>query len=465
VKSVAKKSIIQKDKQFIWHPFTHQLSAKTPINIVRGEGVYLIDENGNKYLDAISSWWVNLHGHCNPYISKKVSEQLFQLEHSIFSDFTHPLAVELAERLLQHLPKNHEKIFYSDNGSTAVEVALKMTLQYWNNRDLSKTTFIAFENAYHGDTFGGMSVGARNVFNNAFEKLLFDVKHIPLPTRENFEEEKKVFLQLLKSNNVAGFIFEPLVQGAAGMQIYEAELLDELISICKQQKVITIADEVMTGFSRTGKFFASDFLTNKPDIICLSKGLTGGYLPLGVTSCAQFIYNAFLSEDKTKTFFHGHSYTANPTSCSAALASLDLLEKDETWKQIKMIEESHLDFAKKIEGLSGRAKSGHSNETLPDCARSDNGGEPGRPRHPERSRRVRPVKVRTFGTIIAFELQTDEQTHYLNNASEEITNFFLQKGIILRPLGNIFYLIPPYVITKKELDFIYGSIMEFLDLS
>jgi len=463
VESVAKKSIIQKDKQFIWHPFTHQLSAKAPINIVRGEGVYLIDENGNKYLDAISSWWVNLHGHCHPYISKKVSEQLFQLEHSIFSDFTHPLAVELAERLLQHLPKNQEKIFYSDNGSTAVEVALKMTLQYWNNRDLSKTTFIAFQNAYHGDTFGGMSVGGRNVFNNAFEKLLFDVKHIPLPAKENFEEVKTMLLELLRKENIAGFVFEPLVQGAAGMQMYEAELLDELILICKQQNVVCIADEVMTGFGRTGKFFASDFLDNKPDIICLSKGLTGGYLPLGVTSCAQFIYKAFLSEDKTKTFFHGHSYTANPTSCRAALASLDLMENEETWRQIKMIEESHLDFAKKIEGLSGRAKSRPSNETLLDCARSDSEGEPGRPRRPEGSQSVRPVKVRTFGTIIAFELQTAEQTHYLNNASEEITNFFLQKGIILRPLGNVFYLIPPYVITRVELERIYEVITEFLE--
>jgi adenosylmethionine-8-amino-7-oxononanoate aminotransferase len=384
-------SIQEKDKQFVWHPFTHQLTANLPINIVKGEGVYFFDNKGNSYIDAISSWWVNLHGHCNSYISKKVSEQLFQLEHSIFSDFTHGPAVTLAERLLQHLPKNQSKIFYSDNGSTAVEVALKMTLQYWHNQKINKTLFIAFENAYHGDTFGGMSVGARNVFNNAFENSLFNVAHIPLPTKDNIEEIKSIIQLWSEQHEIAGFIFEPLVQGAAGMLMYDADCLDELILLCRENKIITIADEVMTGFGRTGNFFANDHLKNKADIICLSKGLTGGYMPMGVTSCSQFIYDAFLSEDKTKTFFHGHSYTANPTACSAALASLDLLEKEETWHQIKMIEDAHQQFKLKIE----------TNPKLKDA-------------------RVR-------GTIIAFELNTDEHTHYLNNASQSITDFFLKK--------------------------------------
>ncbi len=418
--------IEQKDKQFVWHPFTHQLNPKPAINIVKGEGIYFFDDNGNKYMDAISSWWVNLHGHCHPYISKKVSEQLLKLEHSIFSDFTHEPAVTLAERLIGHLPKNQAKIFYSDNGSTAVEVALKMTLQYWHNQNENKTLFIAFENAYHGDTFGGMSVGARNVFNNAFENSLFNVAHIPLPTKENIHELKELIAFWAQQHNVAGFIFEPLVQGAAGMLMYEAGLLDELIATCKENKVITIADEVMTGFGRTGKLFANDHLKNKADIICLSKGLTGGYMPLGATSCVQFIYDAFLSEDKTKTFFHGHSYTANPTACSAALASLDLLEKEECCRQIKMIEEAHLAFKNKIK----------ENSKLKD--------------------------VCVLGTIIAFELNTKEHTHYLNNASQAITDFFLQRGILLRPLGNIFYIIPPYVITKTELEFIYSAIEEFV---
>lgn len=420
-------NIQQKDTEYIWHPFTHQLNSKPNINVVKGEGVYLIDDKGNKYIDAISSWWVNLHGHCNPYISQKVSEQLFTLEHSIFSDFTHQPAVELAERLLQHLPENQSKIFYSDNGSTAVEVALKMALQFWHNKGEQKTTFIAFENAYHGDTFGSMSVGARNVFNNAFENLLFNVAHIPLPTTENIEQIKETLIVWFENHNIAGFIFEPLIQGAAGMLMYELLVLDELISFFKQHNVITIADEVMTGFGRTGKFFANDYLKNKADIICLSKGLTGGYIPLGVTSCADFIYNAYVTEDKTKTFFHGHSYTANPTACSAALASLDLMEKKETHNNIALINEEHLKFRVKIK------------------------------LHPKLS------DVRVLGTIIAFELKTNEHTHYLNNASQSIVEFFLRKGILLRPLGNIFYVLPPYVITKNQLNFIYTCIEEFLE--
>jgi adenosylmethionine---8-amino-7-oxononanoate aminotransferase len=412
----------------IWHPFTKQWNKTEEISIVKGEGIYLIDEKGNKYIDAISSWWVNLHGHCNPYISKKVSEQLNQLEHSIFSGFTHPYAIELSQRLLNHLPYNQKKIFFSDNGSTAVEVALKMCLQYFHNRGEEKTTFIAFENAYHGDTFGGMSVGARNVFNNSFDKLLFDVKYIPLPDENTFQKVKSQLKSKIGSYNVAGFIFEPLIQGAAGMLMYEAEHLDELISICRNENVICIADEVMTGFGRTGEFFASDHLNNKPDIICLSKGLTGGYMPLGVTSCAQFIYDAFVDEDPVKTFFHGHSYTGNPTACSAALASIDLMEEENTWNQIKMIQTCHKSFAKKIK----------SNSKLKD--------------------------VRFKGTVIAFELRSEEERHYLNRSSQGIADYFLEKGIIIRPLGNVFYVLPPYVISESELTRIYEEISNFFSM-
>ena len=419
--------IQQKDKQYVWHPFTHLKYAEMPIQIVKGEGAYFYDVNGNKLLDGISSWWVNLHGHCHPYISQKVSEQLHTLEHAIFSSFTHEPAVLLAERLIGHLPKNQSKIFYSDNGSTAVEVGLKMVLQYWHNQGISKKKFIAFENAYHGDTFGGMSVGARNVFNNAFENLLFDVIHIPLPDEDNMEQIKEVLQDWFTNHNdIAGFIFEPLVQGAAGMLMYEAKYLDELIALCRENKVLCIADEVMTGFGRTGKFFASDSLTSKPDIICLSKGLTGGYMPLGVTSCAQFIYDACVSDDKTKTFFHGHSYTANPTACSAALASLDLMEKDETWSQIAMISKLNQDFVVKLKN------------------------------HPKLK------DIRSKGTILVLEINTEEHTHYLNNASESIANHFLKKGVIVRPLGNILYLIPPYCILKHELETVLAVFEYFL---
>ncbi len=416
------------DQQYVWHPFTHLKYADLPIELVRGEGAFFIDESGNKLLDGISSWWVNLHGHCHPYISQKVSDQLFQLEHAIFSSFTHAPAVELAKRLIEHLPNNQSKIFYSDNGSTAVEVALKMTLQYWHNNGQSKKKFIAFENAYHGDTFGGMSVGARNVFNNAFENLLFDVIHIPIPTSENIIQLKETLqLWFTNHNDIAGFIFEPLVQGSAGMMMYDATYLDELISICHKNNIITIADEVMTGFGRTGKFFANDYLTHNADIICLSKGLTGGYMPMGVTSCAQFIYDSCVSDDKTKTFFHGHSYTANPTSCSAALASLDLMEHDETWKQILLISNLHLEFVKK------------------------------------HKMNLKLIDIRCLGTILALELKTPDHTHYLNNASENITTFFLEHNIIVRPLGNILYFIPPYCITKQELENVYKVTEQFLD--
>lgn len=417
----------QKDKDFVWHPFSHLKSASTPVLIKRAEGLYLYDEHDHKIMDAISSWWVNLHGHSHPYISKKVSEQLFSFEHVLFSDFTHEPAITLAERLLKHLPSNQNKIFYSDNGSTAVEVALKMTLQYWHNRGESKSLFIALENAYHGDTFGSMSVGARNVFNNAFENQLFNVAHIPVPTKENLAQIKEVILSWKENHSVAGFIYEPLVQGAGGMLMINKEALDELVNFFKVNNIITIADEVMTGFGRTGEFFASDYLINKPDIICLSKGLTGGYMPLGVTSCSQFIYDAYLSDDKTKTFFHGHSYTANPTACSAALASLDLMEEKETWEQIDMIGKKHLTFVEQLK----------SNKAI--------------------------KEIRVQGTILAIELQTEEHTHYLNSAALGIAAYFLKKGILLRPLGNVFYILPPYCINESELDYIYSAINDFLN--
>jgi adenosylmethionine-8-amino-7-oxononanoate aminotransferase len=420
-------STSQKDKEFVWHPFTHLKLAGENICIDKAEGTYYYDDKGNKYIDAIASWWVNLHGHSHPHINLKIIQQLQKFEHTMFSGFTHQPAVELAERLLKHLPQNQKKIFYSDNGSTAVEVALKMALQYWENKGESKPLFIAFENAYHGDTFGSMSVGERNVFNNAFEKLLFDVVHIPIPNSENIDNLERELLSLVKNHSVAAFIFEPLVQGAAGMMMYEAKYLDRLIKICNQNKVITIADEVMTGFGRTGKFFASEYLQNKPDIICLSKGLTGGYMPLGVTSCSQFIYDAYVSDDRKKTFFHGHSYTGNPIACTAALASLDLMEEKRTWMGIDRIIKKHEFFLSKIKA--------HKNVK----------------------------EVRQTGTILAIEVKTSEHTHYLNNLSDKITEHFLKHGILIRPLGNVFYILPPYCISFGDLDFIYTRTEEFLN--
>ena len=417
----------ERDKQAVWHPFTQLKTAPLPVAIVKGEGAYFYDENGKRYIDGIASWWVNIHGHSHPYLAEKISEQLRRLEHAIFSGFTHEPAVQLAERLLKRLPENQSKIFYSDNGSTAVEVGLKMAFQYWSNRDVPRTKVIAFENAYHGDTFGGMSVGARNAFNLPFSRLLFDVIAIPVPVSGKEEESIQAMKRALEHHDIASFIFEPLVQGAGGMVMYAAEALDTLIRLCRENQVITIADEVMTGFGRTGKFFASDHLQHKPDIICMSKGITGGVMPLGVTSCAQFIYDAFLSDDKMKTFFHGHSYTANATACSAALASMDLFDRPEAFENIERIMKKHAAFLDTIKS------------------------------HP------RLTDARQLGTILAFEIKTGEHTHYLNSLAEHISEFFIERGIILRPLGNIVYVLPPYCISDEDLDYIYGAVEEFLN--
>ena len=349
-----------------------------------------------------------------------------KLEHSIFASFTHEPAIELSERLLKKLP-GMSKVFFSDNGSTSVEVALKMAFQYWSNKGTPRTKVIAFKNGYHGDTFGAMSVGARNAFNNAFEPMLFDVIHIDVPTKGN---EKKAMQQLqnaVKKNDVACFIFEPLVQGAGGMVMYESKILNEMLALCKKHNCISIADEVMTGFGRTGKMLAIDYLTNKPDIICLSKALTGGFMPLGLSICNSTIYNAYVSDVKTKTFFHGHSYTGNPTACSAALANLDIFDKPATFKNITRINEQHLNFQAKVKQ--------HKNI----------------------------LDVRITGIIIAFEIRTKEKTHYLNSISETMAAFFLKRGIILRPLGNVLYILPPYCITNTELKSIYKVVNEFLD--
>ena len=422
---MGEKSLVERDRDLIWHPYTQMQNAAPPIPIVRGEGVYLIAEDGKKYIDAVSSWWVNIHGHSHPYIAQKVAEQLNRLEHVIFAGFTHPGAIELAERLIDILPSGQSKVFYSDNGSTAVEVAMKMCFQYWSNLGNPKTKVLAFNNSYHGDTFGAMAVSSRSAFTRPFEKLLFDVEFIDLPDAGNIEQLKAHISGI--SSDLAAFIFEPLVQGAGGMQMYEARYLDELILHCRQNGILTIADEVMTGFGRTGKLFASDHLSEQADLMCFSKGLTGGTMALGLTTCTSDIYNAFLSDDKLKTLFHGHSFTANPVACSAALASLDLLLDKETLKNIERITQSHQEFLNKIKN------------------------------HP------RLKNIRQTGTILALEWESTGETSYFNNLRDNLYNFFLDQGIILRPLGNIVYVLPPYCINTEQLNYVYLKIEEALE--
>jgi adenosylmethionine-8-amino-7-oxononanoate aminotransferase len=420
-------NLSQRDKAVIWHPFTQAQTAKDPIAIVKAEGIWLYAEDGQRYLDGTSSWWVNAHGHCHPYIAEQIAQQAAQLEHIIFAGFTHEPAVLLAEKLIAVLPGNQSRIFYSDNGSTSVEVALKMALQFHFNKGEERTKILAFSNAYHGDTFGAMSVGARNAFNAPFGKLLFEVMHVDAPEQGNEEHCIEEFRKILTDEKPAAFIFEPLVQGANGMRMHSANVLSELIALCREHGVLTIADEVFTGFYRTGKRFACDHITHQPDIVCLSKTLTGGTLPLGVTAAPEFVYEAFLSNDKYKTFFHGHSFTANPIACRAALASLELLQKPECLNNIEQIVLEHLQFADEIKG------------------------------HPRIS------EIRILGTIIAIELMTDAERGYMNPVSENITEFFLERNIYLRPLGNVIYCTPPYVITKSELAIIYNAIRAYLE--
>jgi adenosylmethionine-8-amino-7-oxononanoate aminotransferase len=340
-------NLIERDRKYIWHPFTPQKDMSNPIGIVKGKGTLLFDEEGKHYIDAISSWWVTLHGHANEYIAEKIYKQALQLEQVIFAGFTHQPAVDLAERLLQILPKTLSKIFYSDNGSTSTEVALKMSIQYWWNKEqYQRKKILAFKNSYHGDTFGAMSVSDRGVFTMAFHELLFEVVFIDTPTEENIDAIKTTIN--LHANELAAFIYEPLVQGAGCIKMYEPGLLDELLQAAKQQEIVCIADEVMTGFGRTGKLFASEYMQTQPDIVCMSKGLTGGTMPLGVTACTYAIYEAYLTDNKLKTFFHGHSFTANPLACTAALASLDLLVTDECLQSIHRISNSNKQFAEKL---------------------------------------------------------------------------------------------------------------------
>ncbi len=422
---MAERSLAERDQAVIWHPYTQMKNALPPIPIVRGEGVYLIAGDGTRYLDAVSSWWVNIHGHAHPHIAEKVAQQLKTLEHVIFAGFTHPAAVELAERLLEILPDNQARVFYSDNGSTAVEVALKMCFQYWSNTGHAKGAVLAFHNSYHGDTFGAMAVSSRSAFTKPFEKLLFEVDFIDIPNKENIGRLKEHVSAL--APQLSAFIFEPLVQGAGGMNMYEARYLDELLSHCRKEGVLTIADEVMTGFGRTGKLFASDHLSVKPDLMCFSKGLTGGTMALGITTCVSKIYDAFLSDDKFKTLFHGHSFTANPIACSAALASMDILLLPETMNSITRISEKHAFFALRMK------------------------------KHPK-------VKsLRHTGTIIALEWETGDDTSYFNKLRDQLYHFFLNQGILLRPLGNIIYIMPPYCITNEQLDYIYTKIEEALE--
>ena len=426
----------------LWYPYTQAKTAPEPLKVKAANGVWLeletddssLDKVPDRILDCISSWWVNLHGHAHPKIAAAIYQQAQQLEHVIFAGFTHAPAEQLAEQLVRQLPAPLTRVFYSDNGSTAVEVALKMAYQYWANQGQPRSTFLAFEGAYHGDTFGAMAVGARSLFSHAFAPLLFDVEFVPYPIAHSDDAiatatEQTVLDTIEKQlaqqpDRYAGIIIEPLVQGSYGMRMGRSQFLQQLQQLAQAHNTLLILDEVMTGFGRTGDWFACRKANVEPDIICLSKGITGGFLPLAATVCSETIYNAFYSDEPQHTLYHGHSYAANPLGCAAGLASLALMVEHETaFKQMEVKHREHL------------------------AALTD---------HP------RLTNIRVTGTIAAMDLVT-EQPGYLNRLAIDIRKRAIALGLLLRPLGNVLYLMPPYCITDDELAFAYQGIHTILD--
>jgi len=418
----------------LWHPFTILKDAPDPIKVKSGKGSWLTLEDGREVIDAISSWWVNIHGHTHPEVADAIYEQAQTLEHVIFAGFTHDPAEQLAEMLVEKLPKNLNRVFYSDNGSTAVEVGMKLAYQFWKNKGETRKTFICFEGAYHGDTFGAMSAGERSVFTDVFKDLLFDVEVLPFPetwiddkTRSNKEDEIIEKLEGLLTKNpdkYAGILMEPLVQGAGGMRMCSEEFLQKLHWVNRQFGVLLIFDEVMTGFGRTGDYFACKRAQVEPDIICLSKGITAGFMPLAATVCSDEIYQTFNSSDPIKTFWHGHSYTANPIGCAAGVASMKILQREEAFKKVEEIHRAE------IQKLQNHPKLEH---------------------------------FRITGTIAAMDIKNNEEGGYLNSAAKKIKKECIDHGVLLRPLGNVLYVMAPYCTSKKELREIYSVIAEIVD--
>ncbi|MDQ8160378.1 MAG: adenosylmethionine--8-amino-7-oxononanoate transaminase [Gemmatimonadota bacterium] len=418
----AAELVLLHDAAHVWHPYTQHHHAPLPVPIVRAKGAWLYDTDGRAILDAISSWWVTTHGHCHDDIIDAITDQAKRLDQVIFAGFTHEPAAALAAELVQRLPRGLSKIFFSDDGSTAVEVAIKLSLQSFSNRGTPRRLIAALDNAYHGDTFGAMAASGRGVFTQMYEPLLFEVARLPDPSVGDTIAALDALIAA-RGSELAAVIVEPLVLGASGMRVWDEQVLRDIRDRTTAAGVHLIADEVLTGFGRTGPLFACERAEVRPDLLCMSKGLTGGVLPLGATAATEDIFDAFRSEDRRKTFFHGHSYTANPIACAAALASLQLFDDDCEDDRIR-IEVAH---ARHLEALRGT---------------------PG----------VR--AVRQIGTIAAVELEAP--AGYLSDIGRELAAFSLQEGVLLRPLGNVAYCLPPYCITDIELDRVYDVISRFL---
>jgi adenosylmethionine-8-amino-7-oxononanoate transaminase len=438
--------LLARDRLHLWHPYTQMQTAPPPLPVVGASGVYLYTEDGRRILDGISSWWVNIHGHAHPALNAALAAQAARLEHVMFAGCTHPPAVDLAERLVSVLPPGLTRVFYSDNGSTAVEVAVKLAVQYWINKsEPQRRIIVALHHAYHGDTVGAMSVSEDSVFTRAFSSLMFRIEraHSPYCYRcplglerhtcriDCLSDLEQTLIRV--GDAAAAVIIEPMLQGAGGMIVWPREFLAGVRRLCDRFGVLLIADEVLTGFGRTGRMFACEHAEVTPDIICLSKALTAGYLPLGATCTTRAVYEAFLSDDRSRTFFHGHSFTANPLACAVALASLELFEQDDTLARVKRLE------AQLQSGLEPLQK-------LPLVG-----------------------DVRVIGGVGAIELVSDRVTKsaggYLDQLGPTLAAAFLDRGLLLRPLGNILYFMPPYVITEDETAWAIDQIGEVLEES
>jgi adenosylmethionine-8-amino-7-oxononanoate aminotransferase len=407
----------------VWHPFAqHALEEGFP-TIVSAEGAYLMTADGRRIIDAISSWWVITHGHRHPHIVAAIRRQAERLDQVIFAEFTHEAAEQLAEKLLAILPEGLEHVFFSDSGSTSVEVALKMALGFWHHNAAPRHRIIVMQGSYHGDTVGTMSVGARGVFTETYEPLLFDVSTIPFPFPGREAETLDALETLCRRDDAAAFIVEPLVLGAGGMLMYPPSVLRELHRICRTYGVLFIADEVMTGWGRTGSIFACEQAEITPDIACYSKGLTGGSLPLAVTVCRPEIFDAHYARDRRRTFFHSSSFTANPIACAAALANLEIWEAEPVRARIANLESRHREYLREF------ANDAHF------------------------------ANVRQTGTIVAMDVRTTE-SGYLASVGQQLRSAFRAANVLLRPLGNTIYILSPYCISPADLEIIYGAIRE-----
>ena len=431
------RSLHQQDENLIWHPYTQHLIEPQPLVIERAKGALLYTTDGKEVIDLISSWWTTTHGHSHEKLNQVLIDQAEKLDHVMFAGFSHKPAIQLATKLVKTLPKNLDKVFFSDNGSTAVEVAIKIALQYWKNKGYTgKNKLVALDGGYHGDTVGAMSVSKGSGFFNAYKDYLFSIDVIPFPEtwfedneREEKEEASLSFFKKLineKKKELCAIIIEPLLQGASGMRICSIDYLQKIHNLAKENEILLIFDEVAVGFGRLGDMFASTKSGCEPDIICLSKGLTAGYLPMATTVCTNEIYDNFLSQQINKTLLHGHTFTANPLACAVAHKSLELFQEELTLKKITHIAQKHLKFLKVLVSCDSVCK------------------------------------LRQIGSIMAFDIKSKDD-NYKNSLSEKLRFLFLSQGFNIRPIGSTVYLMPPYCISDKDLDKTYEVILETLN--